>query len=85
VSGLDDVIAFATDHGWTADERRSNLGPSWTFTHPDHPRIRLDAFTLSVRPYFHGRVLVDRRERSVLPNMGDLTAILADPTVVPID
>ena len=79
------LAALATLDGWVATASESNMGTVWHFTHPDHPRIRIDAFAMQVRPYFHGRIMVDRRERSVVPNMGDLTAILADPTVVPTE
>lgn len=69
------------DAGWDSRELLT-LGPivrAVDLTHPDHPRIHVEVYVLSVAPHFRARLLIDKRETATIRNAGDLLALLRDP------
>lgn len=81
---LELLEAEARAAGWTVTPMACSqpIACALRFEHPDHPAVRLDALELSVAPHFRGRLLLNRRERSVFASPDDLTPILADPSRV---
>jgi hypothetical protein len=80
-SQVGELLVLGEQGGWKVDAR-TVAGPAdemFDLTHQAYPSLRVEVFALNVQPYFHARLLVDRKERAVYRNFKDVRLLLEEP------